>query len=184
MLERLNRKDIPTESRIIQVEEMKLKLFEKNGEDDRHFQFQKWFLENSKLYSVVNEKLSKKVSENVNAEIKNCYYNCWKALNLSHSFDYCEGYAISNDLPIPIEHSWLLDSSGRVVDPTLIISGLKLQKQLKKYHQDSRPDRPSRLGSEYYGIKYKRQQVNEFALKTKKAGCFLYHLFIQEARVF
>jgi len=171
-------------SQIIQIEEMKLKLYERNGKDDKHYQFQKWFLSKAKLYTTVNEKLSKQISENINAEIKNCYYNCWKALNESHSFDYCEGFAISNDLPIPIEHSWLLDSSGRVIDPTLIISGSELQKQLKKYDQDIRSDRPNRLGSEYYGIKYKRQQVNNLALKTKKAGCFLYHLFTEEVKPF
>jgi len=173
---------IARKSRILQMEEMKLKLFEKNGKnkENGHYLYQKWFLDKAKLYTVVNEELSKKVSDNINAKIKECYHNCWNAVNTFPDLEYCEGYSFSEDLPIAIEHSWLLNSGGKVIDPTLVINGKKLQTQLKKYGADPPIDRERRIGSEYLGIKYTLKQLNRFALKTKKTGSFLYLLYKEE----
>ncbi len=164
-------------SKLLEMEEMKLKLFSKNGNKDRHYQFQKWFLSKADLYTTVDKELSQKVSESVNAKIKECYYNCWKAVNDREftNLDYCEGFVISDDLGIPLEHCWLTDPRGVVIDPTLIISGLQLEKQLKKYGRKSQ--RSNRIGSEYLGINFKKQEVNSFAVQTKKAGTYLYLLF-------
>lgn len=180
-------------SKLLEVEEMKLKLYSKNGNTDRHYQFQKWFLSKADLYTTVDKELSQKVSDSVKAKIKECYYNCWKAVNDRefNNLDYCEGFVISDDLGIPFEHCWLTDPRGVVIDPTLIISGLELEKQLKKYGNargkkgkirkwlgaESIERKRTRVGSEYLGINFKKLEVNKFATKTKKAGTYLYLLF-------
>lgn len=49
---------------------------------------------------------------------KNCYYNCLELLREHPDLTYCEGYAQSEDLPLPLFHAWLVDEDGLVVDPT------------------------------------------------------------------
>jgi hypothetical protein len=55
---------------------------------------------------------------------RQCYGNCVKALVAAmgarrDDIHYAEGYAISKvGLPIPIQHAWLVDGKGRVIDPT------------------------------------------------------------------
>lgn len=49
---------------------------------------------------------------------KECYRNAY--LHSAHNKDliYCEGLAVSKNLPLPLEHAWCLDNEGRVYDPT------------------------------------------------------------------
>ena len=49
---------------------------------------------------------------------KNCYYNCLELLREHPELTYCEGYALTEDLPLPLAHAWLVDSNGNVIDPT------------------------------------------------------------------
>lgn len=49
---------------------------------------------------------------------KNCYYNCFELLREHPDLTYCEGYAMSEDLPLPLFHAWLIDEDGNVIDPT------------------------------------------------------------------
>ena len=49
---------------------------------------------------------------------KGCYYNCLQLLRKHPEFTYCEGYAQSEDLPLPLFHAWLVDGNGNVIDPT------------------------------------------------------------------
>jgi hypothetical protein len=54
---------------------------------------------------------------------KQCYANAAKglfaALGRGEEIRYAEGYAISKTgLPLPIQHAWLVDKEGRVLDPT------------------------------------------------------------------
>ncbi len=170
---------IARKSRILQIEEAKLKLFEKNGKEDKHFQFQKWFLENAKLYKNVDREQSIQVCKIIHGQIKNCYYNCWRAVN-DHTIEgltYCEGFELNYDISIPLEHCWLIDSRGNVIDPTLIINGKEFAQQMEKYGKQVDETSKDRIGNEYYGITYTKEQVNKFALSKKETGIYLYDLF-------
>ena len=49
-----------------------------------------------------------------------CYYNCYASVEASpKQFTYCEGYAIPENVGIPISHAWLLNEEGLIVEPTL-----------------------------------------------------------------
>lgn len=51
-------------------------------------------------------------------DAKACYANA-TAYALTHSnLFYSEGYALDPALPIPIQHAWLVDEIGEVIDPT------------------------------------------------------------------
>lgn len=53
---------------------------------------------------------------------RECYGNCVKALLLNQADDdlfYAEGYAAGRGgLWIPVQHAWLVDQHGQVIDPT------------------------------------------------------------------
>ncbi len=54
---------------------------------------------------------------------RQCYANCVKALltfpSGSEELSYVEGYATDKGgQGLPIQHDWLLDNDGRVIDPT------------------------------------------------------------------
>jgi hypothetical protein len=49
---------------------------------------------------------------------KSCYLNCYQLASKLPDITYCEGYALSNYLDLPIAHAWLLTSNGEVIDPT------------------------------------------------------------------
>lgn len=167
------------QSQIQHIEEMKLKLYHSNGEEDKHYRFQRWFLDNAKTFKRVDKELSNKFSEKIQAQIKNCYYNSWRVANTDFTLDYYEGFVIDNELPIPIEHSWLVDKRGFVIDPTLIISGERFRKQMKKYGGGEK-DGVNRIGTEYFGVKFTNEQINKFAIETKRTGSYLYLLFKEE----
>lgn len=49
--------------------------------------------------------------------VKQCYYNCTMLAEYA-DWNYCEGYVVRGDLPIPIMHAWL-ELDGYVYDPTI-----------------------------------------------------------------
>lgn len=49
---------------------------------------------------------------------KNCYYNCLELLREHRDLFYCEGYALTEDLPLPLAHAWLVNKDREVIDPT------------------------------------------------------------------
>ena len=49
---------------------------------------------------------------------KECFKNAAHLMLHREDVDYAEGFAIDLRLPIPIQHAWLLDRTGRVIDPT------------------------------------------------------------------
>lgn len=61
---------------------------------------------------------SKYLSEVIKAQPKECFTNSIKALFCDPTSVYCEGYCIILG-GIPIQHGWLEDISGEVVDVTL-----------------------------------------------------------------
>lgn len=164
------------QNQILEIERMKLKLYKRNGTKDRNYKFQKWFLSNAKMFTKVDTIQSNELSIKTHSQIKNCFYNSWRVANSDSSLDYYEGFVIDEEVGIPIEHSWLVNKDGLVIDPTLIISGDRFNKQMKKYGGIVK-DGLNRIGSEYFGIKFTNKQINKYALQTKKAGSFIYLLF-------
>lgn len=49
---------------------------------------------------------------------KGCYYNCLQILNEYPELIYCEGYALAEGLVLPVPHAWLINSEGKVIEPT------------------------------------------------------------------
>jgi hypothetical protein len=49
---------------------------------------------------------------------RQCYQNSWHAARI-HGWAYCEGYALSGDIAIPVMHAWNLNrDTGQVIDLT------------------------------------------------------------------
>lgn len=48
----------------------------------------------------------------------NCFGNAAHYVVMHDGFHYCEGYATSHKLPLPIPHAWVVDDDGHAVDPT------------------------------------------------------------------
>ena len=76
-----------------------------------------WFCNHAELFKKVDKKTSKELSEKHNCKIKECYYNAFMS-DIGRKYRYFEGYVQGPPL---IAHSWLVDSKGNVIDPTLII---------------------------------------------------------------
>lgn len=49
---------------------------------------------------------------------KQCYKNATQVMLNRDDVFYAEGFAIDLDMPIPLEHAWLVDANGHVIDPT------------------------------------------------------------------
>lgn len=93
------------------------------------------------------EPFLEKVESPFKGQIKGCYQNCFDALLQYPNLEYCEGYAIDDELPIAVSHAWLINPEGKVVDPTW--TG-------KEYKH-----------TVYYGIIFNREYVNEMAQINK-----------------
>lgn len=161
-----------------------LKKFDnKRKTNGNPFKFLDWFLKNSEQFTDIDKKLSEKVSIEVDAKIKQCYYNTWKG-SWNREYKYYEGYLWSKKVPLPIEHSWLV-SDGKIIDPTMIIPSYKVKKQLKKYGMggDNYEGR-SFLDdqNEYVGVHIPTDTLNKFVMKSKKTGGFLLEFFLSECK--
>lgn len=167
------------ENKILDLKLQELNLVIKHKQE-RQIRFLKWLTDNSKTFHSVNQKLSLDLSKIINAKIKSCFYNCWKGLNeYTKEFNdlkYFEGFVISKDIGIPIDHSWLMKGS-EILDPTLIIKPNRYH--LKKiglpldYYKNK-----TRLGSEYYGLEIPKDFVNDTAWKKKVTGPFLIDYYL------
>lgn len=49
---------------------------------------------------------------------KRCYNNSVAYSRARDDLIYAEGYALDPEIGFPIEHAWLIDSQGKVLDPT------------------------------------------------------------------
>ena len=49
---------------------------------------------------------------------KSCYYNCQQLIFTHEELIYVEGYAIAQDVSLPLSHAWLMDRDGHAIDPT------------------------------------------------------------------
>lgn len=163
---------------LIGFKEQELELLKKM-DNPNPCRFLKWFLKNSEQFKDVNKKLSEKVSLQVDAKIKECYHNTWKA-SWDRGYKYYEGYVWSADVPLPLEHSWLT-SYNKIIDPTLIISNLEVKNQFKKkYKGIKHVSERNRLGDEYVGVHIPTHILNKFVLKNEKTGGFLLEYFLSQ----
>jgi len=121
-----------------------------------------WLLKNFKMYTKVNVKESKKISKRTSSGVKQCYYNCWRALSCG-DYRYFEGYVTSKDVPIPLEHAWLINKKNEVIDPTLIINVTKIK---------------NRLGDEYLGLEIPVEYCYKKGFKLKKSGPYILDYFM------
>lgn len=79
-----------------------------------------------------------------------CYKNAAEAVLWDDADDliYCEGMV---DAIIPIDHAWLIDKNGKVIDPTLRNTG----------HING-----------YFGVPFKREFLRKTVLNNKRYGVF------------
>ena len=66
----------------------------------------------------VDRALSATIRRRIKAKSKGCFYNAWQALGELPAALYVEGWTVTRDSAIAIEHAWL-EYDGRIVDPTL-----------------------------------------------------------------
>jgi hypothetical protein len=98
---------------------------------------------------------------------KECYRNsAMMVIKHPEKYDYVEGVYASPDLPIQIEHAWLVDKeTGKVVDPTLgwrpkaAYHGVRFDRQflVRKMVQNG-----------YYGIMSNGFEINDVVLGKDK----------------
>ncbi|NIS95434.1 MAG: hypothetical protein GTN97_05905 [Nitrosopumilaceae archaeon] len=165
---------------ILEFKKQELKLLENsNFSNQNPMRFLKWFLKNAQSFTKVDLKKSEEVSVKTDSQIKMCYHNCWKALLDYRKFRYFEGFVWSKELPLPLEHSWLVDTKGRVIDPTLIINAQETARQMKKkYGIEDHFKRQFRIGDEYLGIEFPYKKLNKLVFQYKRTGSFLPELFL------
>lgn len=75
-----------------------------------------------------------------------CYGNAGKLVMWRSDLFYCEGYAVSNGLPIPLPHGWACTKDGTLIDPTW------------------------KDGREYFGVVFKRKWFMRRARDTGYYG--------------
>ena len=164
---------------IRQFHQREMELYQK-GNWKTQLDYKVWFTEHSEEFTEVDLKLSEKISKQVQAEVKECYANTWKA-SWNRKYKYFEGFVWSKDIPIPLEHSWLVSKDNKVIDPTLIIDVKTAKKQLnRKYKGYNWTPSERKLGDEYVGVHIPTDKLNKFVLESKQTGGFLIQFYIQE----
>ncbi|MBV8885910.1 MAG: hypothetical protein JO235_18210 [Chroococcidiopsidaceae cyanobacterium CP_BM_RX_35] len=83
-------------------------------------------------------------------EAKQCFQNCFTALEKYPKLHYCEGFAMNGMLPVAISHAWLVNAKLEVIDPTW-------------YEEKS-------LECTYFGAVFEREFVLDFFMKIKRYG--------------
>jgi hypothetical protein len=90
---------------------------------------------------------------------KACFKNATAYAIVNDQFTYVEGYAMDLNVPIPLEHAWLIDSKGGVFDPTW-------------------RDACSNI---YFGIPFKTWFLKEMLVKSdEKCGILSNHVLMRD----
>lgn len=105
-------------------------------------EYHEWFLENGKLYNIINKEYSNKLSKY--SKIKQCFNNCIKLSKRYKKLEYIEGYTHSL---IPIEHGFMINNKNEIIDPTLAIL--------------------DRFGSEYFGILIPQEIISILRFRSR-----------------
>lgn len=128
-----------------------------NSNQQTALKYKEWLVANSTTFDFVNKEESKIISKSTDSKIKSCYYNCMKGM-YPKKYKYFEGYVAMKKIPIPLEHAWLVNKKGEVIDPTLIINS---------------PNDSDRTDSEYFGVEIDKFWLTKKCLKNKKSGPYL-----------
>lgn len=120
--------------------------------------YRRWFHSTGKLFQTVDKQQSKDLAVDLKAELKQCHTNCTRAIlfDFRNKYRYFEGEVMWRG--IPIQHSFLLDQKGKVIDPTMGISEKIRIKKAKKYGIDLKND-PVTFGTEYFGVEISKTNV-------------------------
>ena len=162
-----------------------LEAYRKFSKGTTALEFKEWFVKNATLFKTVDRTLSEQLSERHNCKVKECYHNTWNILIVHADLKYYEGYTFSNRIPLAIDHSWLVTTDGKVIDPTLIINGNRFVKQMKKYYRLTKSEiniekrkSEDRIADEYFGIEIPLKYIHKKAIQKKMTGAFLLDCFI------
>ena len=82
--------------------------------------YHKWILKHGKSFKGSERDTKKEsllIEHNHPHGIKKCYYNSQVLLTISDKFQYYEGWYITENLPIPLEHAFIV-YNGKVIDLT------------------------------------------------------------------
>ncbi len=105
-------------------------------------------LKQGRLYQDINVELSRRLAEEQNCKARQCYANCQRIVLNLRPYAYCDGFLYDDDFSIPVNHAWLLDSEGRIVDPT------------RALQNDFGEERRS---AEYFGMEVDRELLREIS---------------------
>jgi hypothetical protein len=70
------------------------------------------------MVAIVDSLRSGEVAMKYDARLKMCYENCQIIAFEVDDLTYVEGWAIEAQYGLPLEHAWLVDGEGNIVDPT------------------------------------------------------------------
>ncbi|MBB4509710.1 MULTISPECIES: hypothetical protein [Rhizobium] len=71
-----------------------------------------------KMFGRLYTSIARRPQWLVPGEGKQCFRNATAFALVRHDVTYVEGFALDPALPIPLEHAWLVDDKGQVIDPT------------------------------------------------------------------
>lgn len=71
-----------------------------------------------RLTLPLDVRMSRKVALRVRAVNRECWSNAFKGLTAGFDLHYAEGFAVADDIPMAVEHAWLIDPGRAIVDPT------------------------------------------------------------------
>lgn len=89
-------------------------------------------------------------------EKRNCFNTATAYAVTRNDIFYVEGYALEPELPFPVQHAWLVDANGQVIDPT---------------YEDT-------TDHVYFGIPFKRDFVFDILAKNKGQAGLLVNLHL------
>jgi hypothetical protein len=121
--------------------------------------FYEYLLLHGEQFSEVDRKKSERIRTERFCKPKECYYNA-QLMALDFDMKYYEGYAVSGQLPLPVEHAWLV-SNGRVIDIT--------------WHDLSKPD--------YFGLEIPKEFIQKHILNTEKAEQLLWLYITNKVKI-
>lgn len=115
----------------------------------------KWLLDNGTYYER-DVDLTNRLMESVyyQPKLKECYANSLHIMSSGEDIGYCEGWMVSSNLPIPIEHAWNI-KDGKVLDFTATLWGRDDEERL------------------YFGVQMPKEFVISEMLKTGVTGPYL-----------
>ena len=107
-----------TKNEISTIEQYIQMLIEMYSQNSNHWESiakcYEFFLENGAKLTEIDREAS--IKEGLGKEAKQCYGNCQGIALYRKDLTYYDGYCMS---VIPLEHAWLVNEDGEIVDPTL-----------------------------------------------------------------